>query len=418
MPQKRLFNRFHGLLDFVPRRLGRRRGRDRSQERQSPQRYADVAETQGQSQTRESRRLSRSKSLPNLRSHATQQDDLAQLSLRGIDSSSNNQASLSSPTQSQSSYSVGYVPALPSLERGSSREERQNVPRVVIATAHARSTMEESVDDQPWMLPGQDFFPDNKGQGRRQLGAEIFDSDVFALLLEISISHSGLLGYENGLNLPLLLATLSYALDQGMTDEIEKLKGIIDRYIALRMFHTNPHPKSSRQEYEYTEYRSEEIYQAWLAVSQDERLQVYLASSDLITLYVHMVLDWWCSDFQQGWHHQFVEDIKIARGQIQGDVNDRGTRFEETFRLFFSRTGLGVHPWMEAGSTEQPTASERTSEGAVERSTGLPSRPRQYVPMLYPPVADYSGTSDNPEYIARRIRRETTVFSSPRRRSR
>ncbi|KAF5659269.1 hypothetical protein FDENT_13967 [Fusarium denticulatum] len=144
-------------------------------------------------------------------------------------------------------------------------------------------------------------------------------NDVFALLLEVLVSPNGLIGQEDELNLPLLLATLSFALDQGMTRETKKLKRTIDRYIPLRMFHHNPHSNSPRLEFEYYEFRSKEVYRAWLVVSKDERLHDYLSPSE---------------------------------------VGDPGSQFEQVFQSFFNRTRLGLHSWT---GSDAPSGGDQIS---------------------------------------------------------
>jgi hypothetical protein len=97
-----------------------------------------------------------------------------------------------------------------------------------------------------------------------------------------------------------------------MTREIDKLKSTIDRYIPFRMFHHNPLINSPRLEFEYYEFRSEEIYRAWLAVFHDERLRDYLSPSAVVTLYIHLVPHRWWHDWVLDYDHKFMTDTNIA----------------------------------------------------------------------------------------------------------
>ncbi|KAF4948531.1 hypothetical protein FGADI_9595 [Fusarium gaditjirri] len=186
-------------------------------------------------------------------------------------------------------------------------------------------------------------------------------SDVFSLLLEVLVSPSGLIGQEDELNLPLLLATLSYALDQGMTRETKKLKRTIDRYIPLRMFHHNPHTNSPHLEYEYYEFRSEEVYRAWLVVSKDGRLHDYLSPSEVVTLYICLLPNWWWSNWIHDYDEKFIEDTNIAWAHVQGDP---GSRFEQVFQSFFNRTRFGLHSWIESTDPNGGNHSSATKTGS------------------------------------------------------
>lgn len=130
-----------------------------------------------------------------------------------------------------------------------------------------------------------------------------------------------------------------------MTRETKKLKRTIDRYIPLRMFHHNPHTNSPRLEFEYYEFRSEEVYRAWLVVSQDGRLREYLSPSEAVTLYVYLVPHWCWSGCIHDYDERFIEHTNTAWASIKGDP---GSRFEQVFQSFFNRTRLGLHSWTES----------------------------------------------------------------------
>ncbi|KAF5619989.1 hypothetical protein F52700_11309 [Fusarium sp. NRRL 52700] len=340
MPHLRFSDRFHDAWG----RVAGRRGRQRDQGSQSPQRYAEIVASPDQSPDRANHlHLRRGASLPDL---------LARAVLPGIppplplDSQSlwDSPAPALSPVQSRSSGPIGLGTFLGELEREVSREDQHFIPTAIITTRNTRS-MGQETEDQPWLLPGQDFFPESQPLVPSHLRTGLFMSDVFALLLEVLVSPNGLVGQEDELNLPLLLSTLSYALDQGMSWETIKLKRTIDRYIPLRMFHHNPHINSPRLDFEYYEFRSEEVYRAWQVVSQDGRLHGYFSPSEAVTLYVYLVPNWCWSGYIHDYDEKFIEDTNTVLTHIKGDP---GSRFEQVFQGFFNRTQLGLHSW--AGS--------------------------------------------------------------------
>ncbi|KAF5677000.1 hypothetical protein FHETE_1902 [Fusarium heterosporum] len=195
-----------------------------------------------------------------------------------------------------------------------------------------------------------------------------------------------------------MLAALSYAFDQGMTYEVEKLKDTIHRYVALRMFHHNPHTNSSLS-IDYFKYRSEEIYRSWISLSRDERLQKFLTLGDLVKLYVYMVPYKWWAQLVGEYHWEFMEDIQHAHDRILGKPEEN---FTEVFNDYFRRTRLGIHPWME--NTVRPLTSETAPEDPLARPAPL----RLNTPVIQPPIP-MSDTSDSPERVIRHIRRETAI---------
>ncbi|KAF5675516.1 hypothetical protein FCIRC_7500 [Fusarium circinatum] len=408
MPRRWFSDRLHDAWG----RVAGRRGRQRDQRSQSPQHYAEIVASPDQSLDRANHlHLRRGASLPDLLARAALVRIPPPLPL-DRQSLWDTPAPALSPVQSQSSSAVGLGTFLGELEREASREDQHFIPTAII-TARNTASIGQGTEDQPWMLPGQDFFPESQplvpshlrtglflssqpkhrtlepcdccspkfldgdwraltlnplthgftrheslassAEPRGRVHPESQDkafaipinvitthSDVFALLLEVLVSPNGLIGQEDELNLPLLLATLSYALDQGMTREAKKLKRTIDRYIPFRMFHHNPHTNSPRLEFEYYEFRSEEVYRAWLAVSQDSRLRGYLSPSEAITLYVYLVPNWCWSGCIHDYDDKFIEDTNTAWAAIKGDP---GSRFEQGFQSFFNRTRLGLHSW-------------------------------------------------------------------------
>ncbi|KAI7764387.1 hypothetical protein LZL87_003592 [Fusarium oxysporum] len=462
MPRRWFSDRLH----LAWGRVAGRHGRQRDQGSQSPQHYAEIVAAPDQSPDR-ANHLRQGASLPDLLTRAT---------LGGIDqplpldsqSLWDTPAPAPSPVQSQSNGAIGLGTFLGELEREASREDQHFIPTAIITTRNTGS-IGQGTEDQPWMLPGQDFFPGSQPLVPSHLRTGLFlnsqpnhrtlepcdccspktlagdwraltldplthtftrheslascselrgrdhsksqdkafaisinvitiHSDVFALLLEVLVSPSGLIGQEDELNLPLLLATLSYALDQGMTRETKKLKRTIDRYIPLRMFHHNPHTNSPGLEFEYYEFRSEEVYRAWLVVSKDGRLRDYLSPSEAITLYIYLVPNWWWSNWIHDYDERFIEDTNIAWAHIEGDP---GSRFEQVFQSFFNRTRLGLHSWIEStalnGGNQSSVAKTESHEGALQGSGnqsdgaltlyGLPFQGTRKAPhQKHPPV--------------------------------
>ncbi|KAL9563681.1 hypothetical protein ACKAV7_012349 [Fusarium commune] len=392
MPRRWFSDRLH----LAWGRVAGRHGRQRDQGSQSPQHYAEIVAAPDQSPDR-ANHLRQGASLPDLLTRAT---------LGGIDqplpldsqSLWDTPAPAPSPVQSQSNGAIGLGTFLGELEREASREDQHFIPTAIITTRNTGS-IGQGTEDQPWMLPGQDFFPGSQPLVPSHLRTGLFLNDVFALLLEVLVSPSGLIGQEDELNLPLLLATLSYALDQGMTRETKKLKRTIDRYIPLRMFHHNPHTNSPGLEFEYYEFRSEEVYRAWLVVSKDGRLRDYLSPSEAITLYIYLVPNWWWSNWIHDYDERFIEDTNIAWAHIEGDP---GSRFEQVFQSFFNRTRLGLHSWIEStalnGGNQSSVTKTESHEGALQGSGnqsdgalalyGLPFQGTRKAPhQKHPPVS-------------------------------
>ncbi|RKL16632.1 hypothetical protein BFJ70_g15008 [Fusarium oxysporum] len=433
MPRRWFSDRLHHAWG----RVAGRHGRQRDQGRQSPQHYAEIVTAPDQSPDR-ANHLRRGASLPDLLTCATL-GGIAQPLPLDSESLWDAPTPAPSPVQSQSNGAIGLGTFLGELEREASREDQHFIPTAIITTRDTGS-IGTGIEDQPWMLPGQDFFPESQPtvpshlrtrlflssqpkhrtlepcdccspktlagdwraltpdplthtftrheslascselRGRdhsksqdKAFAVPIIHSDVFALLLEVLVSPSGLIGQEDGLNLPLLLATLSYALDQGMTRETKKLKRTIDRYIPLRMFHHNPHTNSPRLEFEYYEFRSEEVYRAWLVVSKDGRLCEYLSPSEAVTLYIYLVPNWWWSNWIHDYDEKFIEDTNIAWAYVEGAP---GSRFEQVFQSFFSRTRLGLHSWVGSaalsGGDQSSVTNTKSQEEALQGSGNQP----------------------------------------------
>ncbi|KAF5256594.1 hypothetical protein FOXYS1_12913, partial [Fusarium oxysporum] len=437
MPRRWFSDRLHHAWGLV----AGRHGRQRDQGRQSPQHYAEIVTAPDQSPDR-ANHLRRGASLPDLLTCATL-GGIAQPLPLDSESLWDAPTPAPSPVQSQSNGAIGLGTFLGELEREASREDQHFIPTAIITTRDTGS-IGTGIEDQPWMLPGQDFFPESQPTVPGHLRTGLFlssqpkhrtlepcdccspktlagdwraltpdplthtftrheslascselrgrdhsksqdkafavpisvitiHSDVFALLLEVLVSPSGLIGQEDGLNLPLLLATLSYALDQGMTRETKKLKRTIDRYIPLRMFHHNPHTNSPRLEFEYYEFRSEEVYRAWLVVSKDGRLREYLSPSEAVTLYIYLVPNWWWSNWIHDYDEKFIEDTNIAWAYIEGAP---GSRFEQVFQSFFSRTRLGLHSWVGSaalsGGDQSSVTNTKSQEEALQGSGNQP----------------------------------------------
>ncbi|KAM0498256.1 hypothetical protein ACHAP8_006341 [Fusarium lateritium] len=272
-------------------------------------------------------------------------------------------------------------------------EETVRVPVVRCATSHPNAPDEgQEIDHPVWYLPGDGFLLRSK--------IPDIDADVLTLLLGIQLCPSGFIGHEDGINLPLMLAALSFSFDHSLDFEIDNLKNTISRYIVARMFHHNPHSKSFSLGKEYFKFRSGEIYRAWIAVTKDERLQRVLTPDDLVLLYICMVQYKWWPDLVRGYEHRFNSNLLQEYGRYKGDIQDK---FEETFKLFLSRTCFGKHPWMEKASESPP--SEGTSEKYRHSPTAGPS-------SIFQAPFENPGNSDNADSQLRHVRRETSITSA------
>ncbi|KAF5020046.1 hypothetical protein F66182_7927 [Fusarium sp. NRRL 66182] len=381
MPQGTLSSRAQAIWDRVTRR----------QNRQQPQRFADVAAAQRRSQNRADNRLTFGSSLPNLQYYPNiepSQDwrpanSENPLGIYHHTSSSSPPPHTPSPPASvvlQSRFSVSDSPDTMIRDR-----EDGNGLVIALARSFHESDDEDGDRPQPWTLPGTDMFP--TGQAR-QLDARFFTSprqryrvrangknfmipidvfvDVFAFLLEIFASPSGFIGTENGINLRLILSALILALDQGMVNEIKKLEDTINRYIALRIFHHNPHTEPFSLGQAYFKYHSEEIYRSWVIVSMDERLQSYLRPGDLTGLYVYTVDHIWWGALTARFDWRFRNEIEDHYRRI-GRNPARG--FRGVAKGFFGRTGLGIHPWMEKPEESAASGKEKGKRAEKQEET-------------------------------------------------
>ncbi|CAF3510573.1 unnamed protein product [Fusarium graminearum] len=259
------------------------------------------------------------------------------------------------------------------------------IPVIHCATSQPDAPDEgEEVDSQVWCIPGDESYPQIYTQGR---------------LLNNELFRHGLVGHEDGINLPLMLTALSFAFDHNMSFEIDNLKATINRYIIARMFYHNPHSKFFSLGKEYFEFRSEEIYRAWVAVTNDQRLQGALTPDDLILLYLCMVQYKWWRDLVRGYEYRFNSNLLEEYENFKGDL--RGN-FEEAFWLFYTRTCFGSHPWMD--DISESCLPEDTSERGRHSPTAGPYSTFQ------PPVGN-PDNSDNTERQLRHVRRETSVIS-------
>ncbi|KAG8673209.1 hypothetical protein FPOAC2_06645 [Fusarium poae] len=197
-----------------------------------------------------------------------------------------------------------------------------------------------------------------------------------------------------------MLAALSFSFDHSLDFEIDNLKNTISRYIVTRMFHHNPHSKSFSLGKEHSTFRSEEIYRAWVAVTNDERLQRALTPDDLILLYICMVQYKWWPDLVRKYEHRFNSTLLQEYGKVKGDL--QGT-FEETFKLFLSRTCFGAHPWMEkiSGSPSSEDSSERYRHSPIAGPYSI-----------FQPPSGNPNNLDNTERQLRHDRREASVNSA------
>ncbi|PTD06462.1 hypothetical protein FCULG_00006614 [Fusarium culmorum] len=243
------------------------------------------------------------------------------------------------------------------------------IPVIHCATSQPDAPDEgEEVDSQVWCIPGDESYPKSilRVVCSTTSCFDILDDSIeLEPMAKSSSSLSppfGFVGHEDGINLPLMLTALSFAFDHNMSFEIDNLKATINRYIIARMFYHNPHSKSFSLGKEYSEFRSEEIYRAWVAVTNDQRLQGALTPDDLVLLYLCMVQYKWWQDLIRGYEYRFNSNLLQEYENFKGDL--RGS-FEEAFWLFYTRTCFGSHPWMD--DISESCLPEDTSERGMDR---------------------------------------------------
>ncbi|RGP75030.1 hypothetical protein FLONG3_5866 [Fusarium longipes] len=357
MPQRSFSNQLQSVWDRLTRRRDTRK----------PRRYADVAAAQRRSQALDSR-FHQDESLVSL------EEMLRQTRLSAH--SRTNRGQLSTDTGNLSDQSLIDRSLNRSTIYGDPPAERVKIPVVHCATPNPDAPGDdEETDDPIWYLPGN-----------------------------IHLSPSGLIGHEDGINLPLMLTALSFAFDHNLVFEIDNLKSTIGRYIVARMFYHNPHSKSFSLGEEYFKFRSEEIYQAWVAVTNDKRFEKDLTPDDLITLYICIVQYKWWRDLIRGYDYNFNTELLMQCKKFQGNPHNK---FEEIFRLFHARTCFGRHPWMEE-TLEYPSHPEVSEDFSNEAAADPPRTGLPY--SIFQPPVETSDNSDDTERRLRHIRRETSVI--------
>ncbi|KAF4976032.1 hypothetical protein FZEAL_7250 [Fusarium zealandicum] len=276
----------------------------------------------------------------------------------------------------------------------------------------------QGASSQPWELPGTDSFPERLV---RPMDGSFFERNVpdlepsiFVLLLETFMTSDGFIGTEEGLNLPLILATLLFALDHKMLREVATLYKTIGRYIAFRMFFHNPHsPYAAPLTRGYFAYRSEEIYRSWSMTRIDPRLYAYINPSNLVVLYVLMVDHEMWSDLSVDFQVEFKDAINQHYEFIG---RNPGGQFKDKYGEFFGQTGIGMHAWLQDSVCAGVAAQHREDEEGEEREEEEMDEGSDEVsdlqlpsPML--PLAPFSPPPPPlPERDARRIRREIFVL--------
>ncbi|KAJ4127143.1 hypothetical protein NW768_008770 [Fusarium equiseti] len=376
MPRRTASEVFHDVKDQFP--FLRRR---RKPQRPRPQRYADIAATQRQSQPTTSSE------------HRTE----SLVSFWQIIREGRVAPSPPAVVGSSSDHVFVDPPLIDSTIRRDSLGERVVIPIVSCATSQPDAPAGEA-GEQVWYLPGAalgaEAYPQNFAQGRYLNGA------LFVV---------GLVGHEDGMNLLLLLTTLSFAYEHDMMKEIEKIKDTTNRYIILRMFYHNPHHTTFSLDGEaaqvYFKFRSEELYRAWVTVGKNERLQSFLSQDKLVDMYICMVKGkWWFAltvEYQKDFNAQILRKYKEAK-------HDLMRKCEETFNTFSDRTAFGMHPWMQGApdSSDSEAASQQPSPGTVAGPSRLPV---DDYPFLQPPV-NFSNSSVSTGRRRRHVRRETSVM--------
>ncbi|EXK89715.1 hypothetical protein FOQG_07772 [Fusarium oxysporum f. sp. raphani 54005] len=362
MPRRWFSNRLHHAWG----RVAGRHGRQRDQERQSPQHFAEIVTAPDQSPDR-ANHLRRGASLPDLLTCATL-GGIAQLLPLDSESLWDAPTPAPSPVQSQSNGAIGLGTFLGELEREASREDQHFIPTAIITTRDTGS-IGTGIEDQPWMLPGQDFFPESQPPVPSHLRTGLFlSSQPKHRTLEPCdcCSPKTLAGDWRALTPDPLTHTFTRHESLASCSE---LRG-------------RDHSKSQDKAFavpisvitiEYYEFRSEEAYRAWLVVSKDGRLRDYLSPSEAVTLYIYLVPNWWWSNWIHDYDEKFIEDTNIAWAYIEGVP---GSRFEQVFQSFFSRTRLGLHSWTGSaalsGGDQSSVTKTESQEEALQGSGNQP----------------------------------------------
>ncbi|KAJ4161711.1 hypothetical protein NW765_016881 [Fusarium oxysporum] len=167
MPRRWFSDRLHHAWG----RVAGRHGRQRDQGRQSPQHYAEIVTAPDQSPDR-ANHLRRGASLPDLLTCATL-GGIAQPLPLDSESLWDAPTPAPSPVQSQSNGAIGLGTFLGELEREASREDQHFIPTAIITTRDTGS-IGTGIEDQPWMLPGQDFFPESQPTVPSHLRTRLF----------------------------------------------------------------------------------------------------------------------------------------------------------------------------------------------------------------------------------------------------
>ncbi|KAK2690470.1 hypothetical protein QWA68_011311 [Fusarium oxysporum] len=362
MPRRWFSDRLHHAWG----RVAGRHGRQRDQGRQSPQHFAEIVTAPDQSPDR-ANHLRRGASLPDLLTCATL-GGIAQLLPLDSESLWDAPTPAPSPVQSQSNGAIGLGTFLGELEREASREDQHFIPTAIIMTRDTGS-IGTGIEDQPWMLPGQDFFPESQPPVPSHLRTGLFlSSQPKHRTLEPCdcCSPKTLAGDWRALTPDPLTHTFTRHESLASCSE---LRG-------------RDHSKSQDKAFavpisvitiEYYEFRSEEVYRAWLVVSKDGRLRDYLSPSEAVTLYIYLVPNWWWSNWIHDYDEKFIEDTNIAWAYIEGVP---GSRFEQVFQSFFSRTRLGLHSWTGSaalsGGDQSSVTKTESQEEALQGSGNQP----------------------------------------------
>ncbi|KAJ9418619.1 hypothetical protein QL093DRAFT_2085349 [Fusarium oxysporum] len=394
-----------------------RHGRQRDQGRQSPRHYAEIVTAPDQSPDR-ANHLRRGAFLPDLLTCATL-GGIAQPLPLDIESLWDAPTPAPSPVQSQSNGAIG----------------------LAIITTRDTGSIGTGIEDQPLMLPGQDFFPESQPPVPSHLRTGLFlSSQPKHRTLEPCdcCSPKTLAGDWRALTPDPLTHTFTRHEPLASCSE---LRG-------------RDHSKSQ-----------DKAFAVPISVIINGRLRDYLSPSEAVTLYIYLLPNWWWSNWIHDYDEKFIEDTNIAWAYIEGVPGSRGAPGgsennqtpgtqgapftgalgdmrespRQALDALFSGAPRGSNSSRKPGTQDVPTTGaldavqvsqhwaldalftggareildESVQDGVL---TGVPEgsdydqmRGDQDVPRIVPPVA-VSDISASSERDIRRIRRKTAVL--------
>ena len=132
-----------------------------------------------------------------------------------------------------------------------------------------------------------------EGLRRRIVAQTKLEPGVFRIFVDILWSPHPMSGTEPELNLVKLVGAALIISDWSLVEQMDKVRTIIDRYIAVRIFNHNPWKSDPTHtlDHNYFVFRSEELYRAWLLIRNTPGMAAFLSERQIIELYILTVPD-------------------------------------------------------------------------------------------------------------------------------